>query len=73
MDVHSNQRITVKEHPFQSPEKKCISFEQLAERFVFHLFQGNEILSGLTQEEYETVIGLLECAILSTDLALYFK
>ncbi|XP_052771551.1 dual 3',5'-cyclic-AMP and -GMP phosphodiesterase 11-like isoform X2 [Mya arenaria] len=35
--------------------------------------EGNEILSGLPQEEYENVIGLLECAILSTDLALYFK
>ncbi|XP_052266884.1 dual 3',5'-cyclic-AMP and -GMP phosphodiesterase 11-like [Dreissena polymorpha] len=35
--------------------------------------EGNEILSGLSQEEYENAIGLLECAILSTDLALYFK
>ncbi|XP_053393300.1 dual 3',5'-cyclic-AMP and -GMP phosphodiesterase 11-like isoform X3 [Mercenaria mercenaria] len=35
--------------------------------------EGNEIFSGLSQEEYESVIGLLECAILSTDLALYFK
>lgn len=35
--------------------------------------EGNEILSGLTQEEYESVISLIECAILSTDLALYFK
>ena len=36
-------------------------------------FQGNEILSGLSQDDYESMIGLLEAAILATDLALYFK
>ncbi|KAL3875765.1 hypothetical protein ACJMK2_033683 [Sinanodonta woodiana] len=35
--------------------------------------KGNEILSSLTQEEYEYVIQLIEHAILATDLALYFK
>ena len=39
----------------------------------FYVFQGNEILCGLSQEEYESMIGLLEAAILATDLALYFK
>ena len=38
-----------------------------------NFFQGNEILSGLSQDEYESMIGLLEAAILATDLALYFK
>ncbi|XP_021348961.1 dual 3',5'-cyclic-AMP and -GMP phosphodiesterase 11-like isoform X1 [Mizuhopecten yessoensis] len=35
--------------------------------------KGNDILSNLKQNEYEDVINLLEGAILSTDLALYFK
>jgi len=35
--------------------------------------KGNDILSNLSKEEYQRVIGLLEEAILATDLALYFK
>ena len=34
---------------------------------------GNRILQRLSPEQYKTVIHLLESAILSTDLALYFK
>ena len=37
------------------------------------LLQGNEILSNLTQEQYERVLQVLESAILATDLALYFR
>ena len=36
-------------------------------------FQGNNILNGLTSDQYESVLHMLENAILSTDLALYFK
>ena len=36
-------------------------------------FQGNNIFSELPPEEYREAINLLEHAILSTDLALYFK
>jgi len=35
--------------------------------------QGNQVLNGLTTNQYEVIIKLLECAILSTDLGLYFK
>lgn len=35
--------------------------------------QGNNILSGLGEEEYARVVDMLEKAILSTDLALYFQ
>jgi len=35
--------------------------------------QGNEILSNLTQAQYERVLQVLENAILATDLALYFR
>ena len=34
---------------------------------------GNEILKNQTPEEYNIIINVLEHAILSTDLALYFK
>lgn len=34
---------------------------------------GNNILKGLSSSEYERVIHMIESAILSTDLALYFK
>ena len=37
------------------------------------LFQGSDILCNLSQADYEQVIGVLENAILSTDLALYFR
>ncbi|XP_033757237.1 cGMP-specific 3',5'-cyclic phosphodiesterase-like isoform X5 [Pecten maximus] len=35
--------------------------------------EGNNIFQSLSSEEYRTVIKMLEHAILSTDLALYFK
>ena len=35
--------------------------------------QGNNILSGLEEDEYAKVVDMLEKAILSTDLALYFQ
>lgn len=35
--------------------------------------KGNQILSGLSAKQYTEVIKMLESAILSTDLALYFK
>ncbi|XP_061748857.1 cGMP-specific 3',5'-cyclic phosphodiesterase-like, partial [Nerophis ophidion] len=34
---------------------------------------GNQILSSLSVEEYKTTLKMIEMAILSTDLALYFK
>lgn len=34
---------------------------------------GNQILSNLSSEEYSRVIRVLEDAILSTDLAVYFR
>ena len=37
------------------------------------ILQGSDILSHLDQEEYESVIKILENAILATDLALYFR
>ena len=37
------------------------------------LMKGNQILSGLSTKQYTEVIKILESAILSTDLALYFK
>ncbi|KAK2142563.1 hypothetical protein LSH36_939g00073, partial [Paralvinella palmiformis] len=36
-------------------------------------FQGNNILMSLNATDYKRLVGLLESAILSTDLALYFK
>lgn len=35
--------------------------------------QGNQILSNLSPEEYSRVVKVLEDAILSTDLAVYFR
>ena len=35
--------------------------------------QGNQILSNLSPEEYSRVVKVLEEAILSTDLAVYFR
>lgn len=34
---------------------------------------GNQILSNMSSEDYSRVIKVLEDAILSTDLAVYFK
>lgn len=39
----------------------------------FSLFQGNNIFQSLSPAQYRNVIKMLEHAILSTDLALYFK
>lgn len=41
--------------------------------FVFCIIQGNNIFNGLNAKQYETVIHLLESAILSTDLAVFLK
>ncbi|XP_054716630.1 cGMP-specific 3',5'-cyclic phosphodiesterase-like isoform X2 [Uloborus diversus] len=35
--------------------------------------EGNNIFQSLSPEEYKTIISIVESAILSTDLALYFK
>lgn len=35
--------------------------------------QGNNILSGLEEQEYAKVVDMLEKAILATDLAVYFQ
>lgn len=40
---------------------------------IFFSFQGNNIFQSLSPQEYRTAIKMLEHAILSTDLALYFK
>ncbi|XP_039297144.1 dual 3',5'-cyclic-AMP and -GMP phosphodiesterase 11-like [Nilaparvata lugens] len=40
--------------------------------WFYFLFQGNQILSNLSPDEYSRVIKVLEDAILSTDLAVYF-
>lgn len=37
------------------------------------LLQGNQILGNLSPDEYSRVIKVLEDAILSTDLAVYFR
>jgi len=36
-------------------------------------FQGNQILSNISPDEYSRIIKVLEDAILSTDLAVYFR
>lgn len=40
---------------------------------ICFLFQGNNIFEHLSAEDYRTTIKILEHAILSTDLALYFQ
>ena len=37
------------------------------------IFQGSNIFDNLNEEDYKLAMKLLEDAILSTDLALYFK
>jgi 3''5''-cyclic nucleotide phosphodiesterase. len=37
------------------------------------VFQGNQILSNVSPDEYSRIIKVLEEAILSTDLAVYFR
>lgn len=39
----------------------------------FLIFQGNQILSNVSSEEYSRIVKVLEDAILSTDLAVYFR
>jgi len=36
-------------------------------------FQGNQILANISPDEYSRIIKVLEDAILSTDLAVYFR
>ena len=38
-----------------------------------YFFQGSNIFKNLNEEDYKLAMKLLEDAILSTDLALYFK
>lgn len=40
---------------------------------IYSNLQGSDILCNVAQAEYEQVIQMLENAILSTDLALYFR
>lgn len=40
--------------------------------FLFFI-KGNQILSGLSIEEYKTTLKIIKQAILATDLALYIK
>lgn len=50
---------------YSSTVSKYISF--------VYLLQGNQILGNLSPDEYSRVIKVLEDAILSTDLAVYFR
>lgn len=40
---------------------------------LLFLIKGNQILSGLSIEEYKTVLKIIKQAILATDLAVYIK
>jgi hypothetical protein len=42
-------------------------------RIVVDYFQGNQILANVSPDEYSRIIKVLEDAILSTDLAVYFR
>ncbi|XP_061619670.1 cGMP-specific 3',5'-cyclic phosphodiesterase isoform X1 [Phyllopteryx taeniolatus] len=44
-----------------------------SEVLLLELFQGNQILSGLSLDEYKCTLKMIERAILSTDLALYME
>ena len=37
------------------------------------MLQGNNILSELSQSDYQHILRLLEHAVLATDLSIYFK
>ena len=41
--------------------------------YNFAIVQGSNIFDNLNEEDYKLAMRLLEDAILSTDLALYFK
>lgn len=41
--------------------------------FLSLSLQGNQILSGLSLDEYKATLKMIERAILATDLALYMK
>lgn len=41
--------------------------------YKFNYFQGNQILANISPDEYSRIIKVLEDAILSTDLAVYFR
>lgn len=41
--------------------------------YIYFSLQGNQILSGLSLDEYKTTLKMIERAILATDLALYMK
>lgn len=40
---------------------------------IVNYFQGNQILANVSPDEYSRIIKVLEDAILSTDLAVYFR
>lgn len=40
---------------------------------LLFLIKGNQILSGLSIEEYKTTLKIIKQAILATDLAVYIK
>jgi hypothetical protein len=49
------------------------SFPRCTANNVFFFIKGNQILSGLSIEEYKTTLKIIKQAILATDLALYIK
>ena len=56
---------------FEHDSLKAICF--IKSPIVLVGFQGNDILCNVDADVYESVIKILEHAIIATDLALYFK
>lgn len=54
--------------PLLSQQTECF-FNKLIDVY----FQDNNIFQSLSSDDYRLVIHLIEAAIISTDLALYFK
>lgn len=53
-------------------DASCAQYNNCGPMFV-PLLQGNQILSGLSLDEYKATLKMIERAILATDLALYMK
>lgn len=53
-----------------TPKRTCTSNEVTPTSLRV---QGNQILSGLSLDEYKSTLKMVERAILATDLALYMK
>lgn len=53
-----------------TPKRTCASYEVTPTSLCV---QGNQILSGLSLDEYKSTLKMVERAILATDLALYTK